>query len=81
MTERSFGGSRQVLRASWAKRGEAHQPTQGLCAPPRPLHLRLRGWAPLGQPHPLGLGGKAPGGETLAPGGAAPSPSALAAGP
>ena len=66
MTERSFGGSRQVLRASWAISGETQQPTQGLCAPPRLLHLRLRGWPPLGQPHPLGLGGKAPGGETLA---------------
>ena len=60
MTERSFGGSRQVLRASWAKRGEAHQPTQGLCAPPQASHAARRVGAPLGQPAPSGLGGKAP---------------------
>ena len=64
MTERSFGGSRQVLRASWAKRGEAHQPTQGLCAPPQASHAARRVGAPLGQPAPSGLGGKAPRGAT-----------------
>src|SRR6187399_491161 len=79
--ERGFGGSGSSS-GPIGPQGGTPQPSRG-CAPPLgPLLMRLRGWDPLGQPHPFGVGGKAPrGGNPRAWPLAAAPPHALAAGP
>ena len=50
MTERGFGGPRQVLRGLMGQGEGSNQPTKGLSAPLTPSHVTRRG----GVPH-LGL--------------------------
>ncbi len=72
MTERCFGGPRQVLQGLMGQGLGANHPTKGLCAPLTYSHVARGFGAPhLGFPPP-GLGAKSPKGEI---------PSALAAAP
>ena len=72
VTERGFGGPRQVLGGPMGQGEGANQPTKGLSAPLTPSHVTRRvGGAPLGLPTSR-LGGQVTLGEI---------PSALAAAP
>ena len=78
--ERGFGGSGSSSGPN-GPQGGTPQPSGG-CAPPLgPLLMRLRGWDPLGQPHPFGVGGKAPRGGNPRAWPWPPPPPALAAAP
>ena len=60
LTERGFGGPRQVLGGPMGQGEGANQPTKGLSAPLTPSHVTKRvGGTPLGFPPPS-LGGKSP---------------------